>query len=416
MKKTFIHTWLPTLLLAFATIGFTACSSDDDDPTGGTSGGNDKAIDLGLPSGTKWASCNVGATNPWESGNYYAWGETESKECYNEDTAIHYDKYKGIHKYLGDEISGTEYDAATAELGDDWRMPTLDEYHELHKNCTWEWTTRNQVNGYNVTGPNGNSIFLPAAGAGQNSSISYYNEHGYYWLSTLNINDDEQRAYSIMLRDGARGSNSGNRVAGFTVRAVTGTPAPNQPQEPTEPGKPIEPEEPEYQAIDLGLSVKWASCNVGAKNPWEYGAYYAWGEHKEKETYTAQNYTGPTNRESISGSAFDAASWELGLPWRMPTQNEFVELINNCTLEITKMNGVNVGKFTSKKNGNSIILPVAGWKLDRSYKVGEEAGYWAGTGGGKQGLLFLGSGSNVFFKPYTNWTATTGMPIRAVIE
>lgn len=164
--------------------------------------------------------------------------------------------------------------------------------------------------------------------------------------------------------------------------------------------------------IDLGLSVRWANCNVGATNPWEHGSYYAWGECKEKDTYTEQNYTGPSNRESISGSAYDAASQELKKTWRMPTFDEYIELIDNCTYEITTINNIEGVKFISKINGNSIFFPAAGWKLDKSYQTGEQGGYWAGTGSGNCGLHFVGT----FVESYDNWTATSGMPIRAVTE
>ena len=175
-----------------------------------------------------------------------------------------------------------------------------------------------------------------------------------------------------------------------------------------------QPEAPasyQLEAVDLGLSVKWANMNVGASTPWDFGSYFAWGEYNVKDTYTAENYQGPTNRSNIAGSAFDAASWAFGLPWGMPSEAEIKELIDNCTYEWTEMNGVKGGKFTAS-NGNSIFLPAAGWKLDRLYKGNEEGGYWAGTGGGKCGLFMSGS----FMRAYSNWTATTGMPVRAILK
>ena len=93
--------------------------------------------------------------------------------------------------------------------------------------------------------------------------------------------------------------------------------------------------------VDLGLSVKWASCNVGAKNPWDFGDYYAWGEYEVKNVYDASNYKGPKDRQTICGSAWDVASWKLGLPHRMPTESEFNELIANCTYEPVVIKGVN---------------------------------------------------------------------------
>ena len=133
-----------------------------------------EAIDLGLPSGTKWANMNVAASTPEEYGGYYAWGETEEKDNYSWST---YKWCRGSYdtqtKYCTDSSYGTvdnktvldpEDDVAHVKWGGTWRMPTLDEQKELLNKCTWNWTTQNGVNGYKGTGPNGNSIFLPAAG------------------------------------------------------------------------------------------------------------------------------------------------------------------------------------------------------------------------------------------------------------
>ena len=116
-------------------------------------------IDLGLPSGTKWATCNVGANIPEEYGYYYAqWDETITKSEYTEYNIIPYGYYNL------DYIRGNpNYDVAR-KWGGSWRLPTREEIIELMENCTWKWTTQNNVNGCKVTGPNGNSIFLPAAG------------------------------------------------------------------------------------------------------------------------------------------------------------------------------------------------------------------------------------------------------------
>ena len=108
-------------------------------------GNHPHLIDLGLPSGTKWACCNVGATQPEEYGGYYAWGETEEKEVYSEDTYKYYQN--GSYVNIGSDISGTEYDVAHVNWGSDWVMPTHDEQMELLNNCTSEWTTLNGVNG-----------------------------------------------------------------------------------------------------------------------------------------------------------------------------------------------------------------------------------------------------------------------------
>ena len=137
-------------------------------------------VDLGLPSGLKWATCNVGANKPEDYGNYYAWGEIKTKSEYTSDNNITYDK-----RFKFNDISGdARYDAARANWGGTWRLPTRAELEELEDKCTWTWTMQNGVKGYKVTGPNGNSIFLPAAGALHGTSLYNDGSTGLYWSST----------------------------------------------------------------------------------------------------------------------------------------------------------------------------------------------------------------------------------------
>lgn len=144
------------------------------------------AVDLGLS--VKWACCNVGATTPEGYGDYFAWGETSPKTENNYQYWVDYngDGYWDIGESTlnNSDISGTQYDAATANWGGSWRMPTYDEQEELLNNCTWTWTSLNGVNGMKVTGPNGNSIFLPAAGYRDESSTCSVGSGGDYWSSS----------------------------------------------------------------------------------------------------------------------------------------------------------------------------------------------------------------------------------------
>lgn len=153
-----------------------------------------EAVDLGLPSGLKWAAHNVGATKPEDFGGYYAWGETEEKEDYSWSTykwcngsSSTMTKYCTSGSYCtvdNKEILDPEDDVAHVKWGGDWRIPTKTEQDELCNNCTWEWTTLNGVNGYKVTGPNGNSIFLPAAGYILGSDY-IGGDFGSYWADSL---------------------------------------------------------------------------------------------------------------------------------------------------------------------------------------------------------------------------------------
>ena len=152
-------------------------------------------VDLGLS--VKWATCNVGASSPEDYGDYYAWGETEVKSNYSWSTYKYYTNTDGDLvvdddelQSIGSEISGTRYDVAYVKWGTSWRMPTRTEYKELFNNCKWTRTTQVGYIGYKVTGPNGNSIFLPAAGYRVGSSHKDAGEMGSYWSSTTNENKD----------------------------------------------------------------------------------------------------------------------------------------------------------------------------------------------------------------------------------
>lgn len=178
-------------------------------------------VDLGLS--VKWATCNVGATSPEEYGDYFAWGETSTKETYDEDNCPTYGRSISQLKsqgYIDSECNLTsQYDAATANWGDTWRMPTKAEQEELLNSCTWTWTTQNGVNGYNVEGPNGNSIFLPAAGCRKGSSLYLAGSKGIYWSSTPDKGSNISSYYLDFLSD-SHYMGSGFRYYGLSVRPV----------------------------------------------------------------------------------------------------------------------------------------------------------------------------------------------------
>ncbi len=170
-------------------------------------------VDLGLS--VKWATCNVGATNPEDYGNYFAWGETTTKSDYDYDNSTTY------CKNMSDISGNAEYDAARANWGGPWRMPTYTEIGELINNCTWEWTSQNGVNGYKVTGPNGNSIFLPAAGYRYGSSLRNAGSYGAYWGSTPNKSTVECALTFFFDSDNYNMGDDSGRIGGHSVRPVT---------------------------------------------------------------------------------------------------------------------------------------------------------------------------------------------------
>ena len=153
-------------------------------------GNHPHIIDLGLPSGTKWACCNVDTDHPENQsptnyGGYYAWGETETRSTYSWSTYIHCGGNGNTCHNLGSSIAGTQYDVAHVKWGGLWQMPTKTQREELINNCTFEWTTMNGVKGGKFTGSNGASIFLPAAGYRYDSSLNEAGISGNYWLATI---------------------------------------------------------------------------------------------------------------------------------------------------------------------------------------------------------------------------------------
>lgn len=168
-------------------------------------------VDLGLR--VKWAACNIGADRPSEAGSRYAWGEVETKEKYRERSSRTYNRNVG-------EVAGNlAYDVALAEWGSSWRLPTLEEMKELRERCRWDWTREDGVSGYRVTGPNGNSIFLPAAGRQSLTAIQKEGEYGYYWTGTPE-RGNAQRAYCLFFKSEYTGMHWSYRGAGMSVRAV----------------------------------------------------------------------------------------------------------------------------------------------------------------------------------------------------
>ena len=169
-------------------------------------------VDLGLS--VKWATCNVGATRPEDYGNYYAWGEIQTKSEYTEENSLTYGKDIG-------NISGnSQYDVARAQWGSSWRLPTKSEIQELLDKCKWEWTTVGGHKGNRVTGPNGKSIFLPAASCRYGTSVRFQGSSGSYWSGTLN-GGDSPYACSLYFRDGIARWYDSCRDYGRSVRPVS---------------------------------------------------------------------------------------------------------------------------------------------------------------------------------------------------
>ena len=187
-------------------------------------------VDLALPSGIMWATCNMGADNPEDAGSFFAWGETESKTEFSWST---YNYCNGsetaITKYCIISTNGTvdnktsldsEDDVAHVCWGGNWRMPTKDEFSELIENCTWTWTTLNGKSGYRVTGPNNNSIFLPTSGYKDGTTLKG-STSGYFWTSSLYM-DKSSHGKRLSFNSNATNNGQAGRYYGFPVRPVYG--------------------------------------------------------------------------------------------------------------------------------------------------------------------------------------------------
>ena len=183
-------------------------------------------VDLGLPSGLKWATCNVGATVSTDFGDYFAWGEVEPKKDYSWDT-YKYGTKDNLTKYNSSDnktVLDLEDDAAHVNWGGKWRMPTKEEMEELDENCTFLYTSKIDANGYSVfgykvTGPNGNSIFLPAAGCMYGGTLDFVGSYGNYWSSSL-YTDSPGSAYCVNFYSDLVYWGSDDRYRGFSVRLV----------------------------------------------------------------------------------------------------------------------------------------------------------------------------------------------------
>lgn len=273
-------------------------------------------------------------------------------------------------------------------------------------------TTRGLENGYNPNSDNfthnkytmndwikmevNGAVFIPAAGVDYYSKVSYVQEFGKYWSSTWY----EGGSASTLSFSSSHIYVSADDLYKFSVRLVKDIEGGG-----TTPDTPTEPEEPEntengHEYVDLGLSVKWATCNVGATTPEEYGDYFAWGEVEPKEVYDWTTYKwcngssntltkynnkssyGTVDNKTTLELSDDAATTSWGGSWRMPTDTELTELREQCTWTWTTENGVNGYKVTSKGNSNSIFLPAAGfYQGDSLNHIGKYGLYWSSLHG-----------------------------------
>ncbi|MBO4549487.1 MAG: hypothetical protein J5733_02045 [Bacteroidaceae bacterium] len=386
-------------------------------------------VDLDLPSGTLWATCNVGASSPENHGDYFAWGETETKELFDWSTYKLLNEeetsWTQINKYTiadsqteGCWYNGTSFigdnrtrllpadDAATANWGSQWKMPSKAQFEELINSdyTTTEWTTLKGVEGYKITSKNNNkSIFLPAAGEYYGS---YLDESlGAYWSSELS-SDHTNRATYLSFKSNNIYLTSFNRTLGHSIRPVRSLP----------------------ESVDLGLpsGTLWATYNIGASSPDDFGTSFAWGETEPYEHhfsvkykyYSDGKYTKYNNEDGLTEllEEDDAATVNWGSKWQTPSWTQFAELFNKdyTTKTISEIDGTIGCKITSNLNGNSIFLPATGY----DYKEGSYGSYWSRSldtddSSCEQAIyLFFDVDDSSYVTPYI--LRTTGLPVRPV--
>lgn len=362
----------------------------------GGSTDNVEYVDLGLPSGNLWATCNLGASSPEAYGDYYAWGEVEPKQKYTYPNHKWYKEgapSQGFTKYNNEDGKLTledEDDAVIQKIGNGWRTPTLADFRELtnQKYTTIEKTTLNGVAGYQITSKkNGKSIFIPFAGfkrdKPQTREISVDEEVAVCMTNLRRIDDMVYNAWSFAFQNDRIGRYGKLRPDGISVRPVKG------------PGVPVP-----NNCVDLGLDsgLLWAKCNMGTTKPTEPGDYYAWGETSTKKKYYSTNYKYYKAKYSIEVLKYnekdgkevleledDAARANIGVGYRIPTQKDWEELLEDCkweavtttlseTIDPSQKKVIARWKVTGP-NGNSIVLPTTsgfkadGWGVQPDYDI-----------------------------------------------
>lgn len=384
----------------------------------GTKDGHDY-VDLGLS--VKWATCNIGAELPTDIGNYYAWAETTP---YTQWTYMNY-KFS-FAPCSPDYVLDAKYDAVTVNWGKSWRLPTRAEINELIKpeNCDWIWVdniNETQTSGYMVVSKkNGKCIFLPAGKyIPHENYITPTEIEGHYWSSTtthdVEKHPTQHSPFTIFFKNGIHYEGNKSCCDGLNVRGVVGSPNNYFPEntdnlddfETQRQGISVSGKLDGYTYVDLGLPslTLWATYNVGANHPGEYGNYYAWGETTTKDFYDQSTYKfyignsdngayhwaqyskyiynkdhGNPDYKLILDSEDDAATINWSNKWCMPTVEQVKELSKYCTWyrKDIEFNGQKVIGYIgeSKLNNNKIYIPAAGWEYSTTPNTHMSAWYW----------------------------------------
>ena len=353
---------------------------------GGTTTDKVGYVDLGLPSGNLWAECNLGASSPEAYGDYYAWGEVEPKQVYTNSNHKWYKEGApslGFTKYNNEDGKLSledEDDAVIQKLGNGWRTPTLADFRELtnQKYTTIEKTTLNGVAGYKITSKkNKKSIFIPFAGfkndKPQTREISSDETVAVCMTNQRRIDNQVFNCWTFAFEQDRIRRYGKRRYDGISIRPVKG------------PGVPVP-----NDCVDLGLAsgLLWAKYNIGTTEPTQLGSYYAWGETSTKKKYYSTNYKYFKAKYNIEVLKYnekdgkevleledDAARANIGAGYRIPTKEDWEELLEDCkweavTTTLSEIIDPSQTKIIARwkvtgPNGNSIVLPMtSGFRAD----------------------------------------------------
>lgn len=436
-------------------------------------------VDLGLPSGTKWANINVGATRPDEDGDYFSWGEPDTKTSFSQSTNIWYQNSTWLEPDRLYNVQSTCYDAASKNWGGVWMTPDFADFQELVDNCTPSDATMNGINGYLFTSNhNQNSIFVPKAAYRRNSAINepaQYTTRSCLASSQLPMVDAGGNRWTTLayFLDKTTPTNGWERYDGISLRPVYKTNASSANSSDmfirTLPARksyngtieydtlravirglenagsgttigivywkhgseakeivPLSADENGYvktiisfpipgpdegttyhfagyvnngtevfygntldmttiEMVDLGLSVKWANMNLGAENEGAGGLCYRWGA-LEPYRNTKQQYIISSDLTVDSGHDMVSNMW--GDTYRLPTKEEYQELIDNTTFATETRNGVNGHVLTSNINGRSIFFPSDGYWESSYHRHDGWSDYWSSTGNGEDNAYY----------------------------
>ncbi|MBD5304386.1 MAG: hypothetical protein HDS18_06510 [Bacteroides sp.] len=338
------------------------------------------AVDLGLESAIKWATTNVGAKTSTECGDYFALGETYPGNRYTPKGSP---KITNIGTQERVTIGGNpNYDAATAKWGSSWRMPYSEEFNELKNACVWMWLAEGDRYGYRIIGPNGNVIFLPTTGYyNSDSKLIAENSDGYYWEAPQpdiivweNWKRGDPPMFTCFIFDDSNSRGTGSKVyyTGMPVRPVTYASL----EELGYDEDSIEKAQLEkvfsltksgdiagHNYVDLGLpsGTKWATMNIDAENIFDFGGFYQWGAtdvDQDIEGWDAKTLGYSDEVKNIAGnSKYDAAAAKWGETWRLPSNEEIYELVDNCRWDV-RWKGDDRVYIATGPNGNMLFFPI----------------------------------------------------------